>query len=112
MARVTIPASFQLLNRTWQVKLLTENLSKKVMSKASLDPAVDKLWGFCDFENATIWVTPSDSKDHMIHTFLHELGHAIFYTLGWQMGEAEESMVDALGGSFHQFLKSKEGTIS
>lgn len=107
---VTIPTGFDILNRSWTVCWLTDAKEKKLIEAMEYATEETRLWGYCDLELAKIYIRKSQSKDHMMHTFLHELGHAIFNALGWN-DEDEEGKVDALGAAFHQFLKTKKGSL-
>lgn len=110
VVRITIPTEFTLINREWKVVWLTD-AKEKLITKGWGEDDV-KLWGYCDYENATIYIKKSRNKDHMMHTFLHELCHAVLYSLGWaDRFDDEESMVDALGGTLHQWLKTKKGSL-
>jgi hypothetical protein len=109
--KITIPKTFQLMNRTWKVKHLTDKAEARLTKGTELEG--QRLWGLCDTEHAIIWIRESSNKETMMHTFLHELGHAMFFALGWSgYFELEEPVVDGMGAAFHQFLKSKKGTFS
>jgi len=107
---VTIPNSFELLNRSWTVHWLVDDHEQSLLAKMEEATAQTRLWGYCDLENARIYIRQSPSKEHNTHTFLHELGHAIFNALGWNE-DNEEGMVEALGGAFHQFLSTRAGKL-
>jgi len=108
---ISIPLEFELINRTWHVKELTERHERKLLAEYPHGEEPKGIWGLCDPEHAVIYIRKSSSKDHMMHTFLHELGHALFYALGWDV-ENEEEKVDALGAALHQWLKSKRGSFT
>jgi hypothetical protein len=109
--RLAIPEQFELVNRTWRVAELTDEKLEELRELWDKPELV--LWGLCEFETATILLKPSKDKDHMMHTFLHELLHAMLYSMGRQLDEnAEEALADGVGGTLHQFLKTKQGTFN
>jgi len=111
---VTVPERFELINRSWKVVWLTDTkeqeLLKKVHEAEPDEPPPSGLYGYCDVEHATIYLKRSKDRDHLMHTFLHEWGHAYAAATGLRVPD-EEAFVESLSGCMHQWLKSKEGTL-
>lgn len=82
----TIPKTFRLAGTTWKVDEVEHmnNLGETHINQALIK--VDKN-------------LPSDVK---FQTFLHELGHAILYTMG--ESEHDERKIDGYAHLLHQFL--------
>lgn len=97
-----IPRSFTLMNREWSVRFMT--ISER--------EATENAYGYCDPENAVILLDPAQNRDHLVHTYYHELMHAVLFTLGRNKLSRDEELVDALGGAIHQYEVTKEGTLS
>lgn len=109
--RLQIPKQFDLLGRTWKVLPMTAAREKAVIKENKYDKE-DELLGFCSKDESRIYLKPGQSVESTMHTFLHELGHAIIHLMGWEFTEEdEERFVDLLGGMLHQFLKSKKGNF-
>jgi len=98
---ITIPATFELGGRTWQVRLSNEPEAGK-----------PDTMGLCMSHEATILLQRGMTPEETQHTFYHELCHAICYTLGWDKLNEDEDRIDALGGLIYQFLKRKKGKLN
>ena len=110
--RIHIPRTFELMNRSWTVKWMTDADDAKIHDIHGTNPLDHVVLGFCDVENAIIYLRKQQNRENMYHTFLHELFHAFFAALGFNYSKnTEERMVDSLGGCMHQFLKTKEGKL-
>ena len=58
----------------------------------------DKL-GWCDFTNLQIYITKGQPKSGLANTFLHEVIHAINYSMGITSGK-EEQLTNRLANGF------------
>jgi hypothetical protein len=112
---VRIPKSFQLVNRTWKVKLVGSKELEKVIkdeSDAQEVPAAMR-WGVCDIVTATIYLNSdlhADKPREMLeHTFCHELMHAILFANGQIVDHHDEALVDRFGGFLHQIFQTQKG---
>lgn len=84
-----IPKKFELAGTTWKV-LETEHLVN---------------CGQCHVNEATIKLDKKLPTDVKEQSFLHELVHAILYTMG-DNTEHDEKFVDAMAHMLHQYLKT------
>ena len=87
-----IPKTFQLGGRTWKVK----RVGKK------------RWYGRCIAGRCQIEIAECRSKEEELHTFLHELTHAIMYTMGRKKLFSDEYFVDSSSSLLLQALKSAE----
>jgi hypothetical protein len=97
---ICIPSSFKLGGRTWDVQYV---------------PLIDddpNIYGDCDGSEAVIRLKSGAKPEVLQHTFYHELSHAICFTLGWKKLNKNEDDIDALGGMYYQYLKSKRGKVT
>lgn len=82
-----IPKTFKLGGRTWRVKRGVR------MTKGD--------YGDCSGSRCRIRLSRRNkSPEEELHTFYHELGHAIEFTLGWRLTHRQ---IDALGNMLCQF---------
>ncbi len=88
-----IPRTFQLGGRTWTVE-------RGIRTK--------KWWGHTDSNICRIRLAHKQSPEMELHTFYHELGHAICFTLGWDELNDNEVKIDALGNMLAQFASTRE----
>lgn len=89
-----IPTSFQLGGRTWTVV-------RNVKSKKEL--------GSCSSATCTIKLTTLNRNDEEeLHTFYHELLHAIAYTMAWGKFFVDELKIDGVAGLLAQALVTAE----
>ena len=86
-----IPTTFQLGGRTWRVERGAK-LKKKQFGDTSPELALIRLSTKCK--------TDEDAE----LTFLHELMHAIAFTMGWDELNEDEMKIDAVAGLLRQFL--------
>lgn len=90
-----IPKTFQLGGRTWRVK-------RGVKSK--------RWYGLTQSHNCVIKLsTLNKTPEAELHTFYHELVHAVGFTMGWNLLINDETKVDAMGGLFAQAMKTATG---
>ena len=102
-----IPKTFSLVNRQWKVKWV----SKKKMRKLSRDKHPPL--GMCDGRKARIYLNREAHdglpEEWLMHTFLHELEHAMRFANGEQ--KHNEKDVDRRAAILHQFLTTMEGDL-
>lgn len=68
-----------------------------------------KEFGSCDSATCTIVLTNRNRSDEEeLHTFLHELMHAITYTMGWKRLFKDEMRIDSLAALLLQVLTTAE----
>lgn len=86
-----IPTTFKLGFRTWRVK-------RGVRSK--------RWYGDCSSTRCEIRLsTKNKTFEDELHTFYHELGHAIEATLGLKL---KHRQIEAIGGMLAQFESTKK----
>ena len=93
-----IPRSFQLLGRTYTVRV-----DPTVMQKSR--------WGEISFREGIITLYPEGSdisvnREMVENTFYHELINAILTACGREDLSSDENLVEILGGLLHQFEKT------
>lgn len=91
-----IPKQFQLGAHTWTV------VHSPGMFNA---PDGDTCRGYCDFYNLTVTVNIAQPDSLVRHTFMHEVMHAVLWTLAHPLAE-DESFVDSVSGALAQVLQS------
>lgn len=95
-----IPTSFQLVNTTWTVDRMSEEVAE-----------AGERHGDCDRTKTVIRIHLSSDSDPE-DTFCHELGHAILaFTTKPKLAKNEE-FVQSLGEVLCQFFNTAEGTFS
>ena len=77
--KISIPKTFELGGRTWRVKHLK---GKK------------RWWGRAKCGSCVIELAEHKTKQALRHTFLHELNHAILYTMARNKLFNDENFVD------------------
>jgi hypothetical protein len=94
MARKTtvkLVGTLNIFGKTW-----------RVFNNPSLNDEYD---GICDYEGLGIHLSPKLSKDQYATTLLHEVGHAILFSVGLQSTsvsrDLEEIIVEAFANSLH-----------
>jgi len=94
-----IPTSFHLMGHQWTVIHVPGMIR---------DPGDgDECRGLCQFDQLTIQINTAQPDSMVLHTFMHEVMHAVFWALG--RGEvSDESVVDSVGGALAQVLASME----
>jgi hypothetical protein len=93
---VKIPEKFQLMGHPWTVE--------HIHGKITADDG-DQCNGLCEFYKLTIKVNVDNPPSLVLHTFFHEVMHAVLWTLGNDLAE-NENFVDAVGGGLAQVLAS------
>lgn len=91
-----IPTSFQLLGHAWTV----EHVHGDVIAKDG-----DRCKGLCEFDELTIRVNVDLAPSLVWHTFMHEVMHAVLYSMGHEL-TSNEGFVDSIGGCLAQVLTS------
>lgn len=87
-----IPKRFMLGGREWTVK-------RGVKMK--------NLYGSCSGSRCEIKLsTKNQTRTEELHTFCHELLHAICYTMGWKRLNKNESKIDAMASLLLQAITS------
>lgn len=72
------------------------------------DPADgDVCRGLCQFDTLTIYVNVAQSPSMVAHTFLHEVMHAVLWTLGDKHCE-NELFVDSVAGALAHVFESSQ----
>lgn len=94
-----IPKQFKLMAHTWTVKHVDGMITA---------PDGDLCRGFCDFYSLTISVNVAQTPSMVMHTFMHEVMHAVLWSLGNELAE-NELFVDAVGGALAQVATTSEG---
>lgn len=94
---VTIPKTFQLLGREYQVKQ-----ESRVMCDG------ESVLGLCESNEAIIRIRKNLKKDLKEHTFLHECTHAILESLGYMRLSNDEKFVDSFSNALYQVLKTSK----
>lgn len=86
-----IPATFDLGGITWSV--------------TELD-VIPGAMGACSNADAAIVLLKSLAPEIKFQTFLHELVHAVFFSMGKSADQHDEQFTDAFATFFLQYLKS------
>jgi hypothetical protein len=94
-----IPTQFKLMAHTWTV------VHHRGMFTA---PDGDLCRGYCDFFSLTITVNVDQPRSLVAHTFLHEVMHAVLWSLGNELAE-NENFVDTVAGALAHVLESSTG---
>lgn len=87
----TIPKKFDLGGITWKVEQLD---------------VIPGAMGACSNSEAIIILLKNLSPEVKMQTFLHELAHAILFSMGKSADQHDEQFVDGFATFFLQFLKS------
>lgn len=92
-----IPTQFKLMAHTWTVEHVPGMIT---------DPADgDTCRGLCEFDKLTIRVNVAQPASMVAHTYLHEVMHAVLWTLGNKLC-ADEDFVDSVAGALAHVLES------
>ena len=97
---MSIPTSFQLVNRKYRVEELDKGLAEEL-----------KLHGDCNRSEGRIRIE-LDNPQNSEHTFYHELAHALLYATTKPKLSDKEDFVDSLGAAIHQFMQTKKGKLA
>lgn len=85
-----IPKKFKLGGITWTVHEL---------------PSIPNAMGACNHQEASIVLLKGLTQEIKEQTFLHELNHAIMFSMGIPQPEHDEKFVDGFATLLHQYLK-------
>lgn len=96
---MVIPKKFQLMGHQWTVE--------HVPGMIKADDG-DECRGLCQFDKLTLKVNMDQPTSLVAHTYLHELTHAVLWTLGKNKLCESEGFVDSVAGAFAQALQSAE----
>lgn len=105
-----IPEQFKIGAYTWEIRLV-----KAGALVCEEDAKNEKTYGVCDTLAATITIDDGQPPIHALSTLMHEVLHAINFTLGIDRdcGECpEHEYLDAQANLLTQFLLSCEGKAS
>jgi hypothetical protein len=94
-----IPRTFKLMAHTWTVEHVPGMFTA---------PDGDTCRGFCDFYSLTIKVNVAQAPSMVMHTFMHEIMHAVLWSLGNELAD-NENFVDSVGGALAQVMETAEG---
>lgn len=106
-----IPKTFRLVSRTWRVRIVTAKQFQRHLDhhwNQDCEPEerlyAKGLKGLCDPGCARIFVNRDEHKDpdDLLHTFLHEMVHAVKFANGEE--NHDEGEVDRYGGYIAQIL--------
>lgn len=92
-----IPKSFQLMGHPWTVEHV----------HGVFDVDGDACNGVCCFATLTIRVNIDNPPSLVRHSFMHEVMHAVLWTLGHALA-TDEGFVDGVGAALAQVLTSAE----
>lgn len=90
---ISIPSSFKLGARTWTVKRVGK---KKWYGQTSHNECEIRLSSRCK------------DDEELLHTFLHELTHAIAYAMGWTKFNDDEAKIDGFASLLMQAMTTAE----
>lgn len=105
MGRVGIPKQFTMMGRTFKVRMHDKPIPDDD------DPRGPGLLGRCDHDQGVIHVCKQQAKDSQVHTFYHEITHAILGALGRETLNRDERFVDQFSGLLLQVLKTSSGHV-
>lgn len=94
-----IPTQFKLMAHTWTVKHVHGMFAA---------PDGDMCRGFCDFTGLTVTVNTDQTPTMVAHTFMHEVMHAVLWSLGQPLAD-DENFVDSVAGALTHVLESSTG---
>lgn len=92
---ISLPGSFTILGTNYKVKLV-----KKIDNEGSL--------GICDPDKRLIKIRKDLLVEDMEATFLHELTHAILFTLGYNELSEDERFVEQISQAIYQVIKTSK----
>jgi len=102
-----IPDTFTLANRKWKVLWVPDH---QITCELRRDG-----WGMCRPDSAEIWLNEKlltrQFKDLRYQTFMHEMMHAVLFTMGYAIGDPphEEALVEGMSALLAQFEITKKG---
>lgn len=96
-----IPKRFNLLNRTWRVKIVDE----------VHDTGGRTLLGKCLQDEGILLLSKKENPNRVCleHTFCHELMHVLWLAFGIDVEDHDEGKIDAQAAMLHQALNSFRG---
>lgn len=94
-----IPKKFKLLAHVWTV----EHHPGMITADDG-----DLCRGFCDFNALTIKVNVAQTPSMVMHTYMHEVMHAVLWSLGHELAD-NENFVDSVAGALTQMVLTVEG---
>lgn len=68
------------------------------------------LWGYCDYEQQTIYIRESLSEERKKQVLIHELTHAMLHEAGYK--EQDEELVTRFSIILHQVLTDNQKIFS
>lgn len=79
-------------------------------ARRPVDDEDDAHRGLCDPYTATIFLRDDQNSEDMLHSFFHELGHALLFATGaFQAKFHNETLVDQFGALMAQFWTTCKG---
>lgn len=96
-----IPKTFQLLNHTYTVRIVSERDWESLCEELPDEMDEDDLGYFIPRKN--LIVVKRQKRSQMMHTFFHELMHAIYYNMHINLPH-DEQHVDQAGGLLAQAM--------
>ena len=95
-----IPTKFSLLNRAFVVEWMDNDTN--VIAEAK---------GAASMSQARILLYPTERREDLEHTFLHELTHMVLESMGQPEMSKNEEFVDLMSALLHQYLQTKKGEL-
>lgn len=96
LSDIGIPSSFDLYNHTIQVVVIDDDI------------AVNQFGHFDTKTNTITLFVAGVSPSVIVHTFYHELAHAVFHFAGRSELFEDETLVDVVGGLIAQFIETSD----
>lgn len=95
---IVIPKKFRLMAHEWTV----EHVPGMIQAADG-----DECRGLCEFDQLTIRINMAQCESMIAHTFLHEVMHAVLWSLGSKLTD-NEKFVDSVAGCLAQVVQSAE----
>ncbi len=109
--KVIIPREFQILGHKGKVLRTDQAGFKKVMEECN-EKYEEKLLGYYNPDNHTIYLDAKLEGTELEQTYLHELEHCILLSMGRDEIGGDESFVDLHAELLYQILKTKRGRLN
>lgn len=93
-----IPDAFTLAGNRWHVEYKT---------KGEMTQEEEVVYGLCHESTYELWIWKRLGHTRRLQTFLHEVGHALLYTMGY-LDKHDEVMVEAVSQLVYQLLSTQE----
>lgn len=74
--------------------------------------ANENLMGASRFVSGEMYLNPSQPREALEHTYLHELVHMVLVAMNEGDLNVNEAFVDMFAGLLHQSMKTSKGAIS